>query len=38
MEAARQILDDAFGRRLSRLTQAQRAELMRTLERMSERA
>jgi len=37
MEAAREILDEAFGRRLARLTQAQRAELMRMLERMAER-
>jgi DNA-binding MarR family transcriptional regulator len=37
MEAARQILDQAFGRRLARLTVAQRAELMRALERMAER-
>ena len=36
MEAARQILDEAFGRRLARLTLAQRAELMRALERMAE--
>jgi DNA-binding MarR family transcriptional regulator len=37
MEAAKQILDEAFGRRLARLTQAQRAELVRALERMSGR-
>lgn len=37
MEAAREILDEAFGRRLARLTQAQRAELMSALERMAER-
>jgi DNA-binding MarR family transcriptional regulator len=35
MEAARHILDQAFGRRLARLTLAQRAELMRALERMA---
>jgi len=37
MEAARAILDEAFGRRLARLTPTQRAELMRALERMTER-
>jgi len=37
MEAAREILDEGFGRRLDRLTQAQRAELARALERMAER-
>jgi len=35
MESARQIFDQEFGRRLSRLTQAQRLELMRILERMA---
>jgi DNA-binding MarR family transcriptional regulator len=35
MEAARELLDEAFGRRLARLTQAQRVELTRALERMS---
>jgi DNA-binding MarR family transcriptional regulator len=36
MEAAREILDDAFGQRIARLTQAQRTELARTLERMAD--
>ena len=35
MESAREIFDQEFGRRLSRLTQAQRIELMRMLERMA---
>jgi DNA-binding MarR family transcriptional regulator len=35
MESAREIFDEEFGRRLSRLTQAQRAELMRIFERMA---
>jgi DNA-binding MarR family transcriptional regulator len=35
MEAAREIFDQEFGRRLSRLTQAQRLELMRIFERMA---
>jgi hypothetical protein len=35
MESARQIFDQEFGRRLSRLTQAQRLELMRIFERMA---
>jgi DNA-binding MarR family transcriptional regulator len=35
MEHAREIFDEAFGRRLSRLTQAQRVELMRMFERMA---
>jgi DNA-binding MarR family transcriptional regulator len=35
MENARQIFDEEFGRRLSRLTQAQRVELMRIFERMA---
>src|SRR5258707_9450231 len=35
MERAREIFDQEFGRRLSRLTQAQRVELMRMLERMA---
>jgi DNA-binding MarR family transcriptional regulator len=35
MESAREIFDREFGRRLSRLTQAQRLELMRILERMA---
>jgi DNA-binding MarR family transcriptional regulator len=35
MEGAREIFDQEFGRRLSRLTQAQRVELMRILERMA---
>jgi len=34
MEAARAILDEAYGRRLVQLTQAERAELRRILERM----
>jgi DNA-binding MarR family transcriptional regulator len=34
MKSARKIVDQEFGRRLARLTQAQRAELMRLLERM----
>ena len=34
MESAREIFDQEFGRRLSRLTQAQRVELMRIFERM----
>ncbi|WP_394824505.1 MarR family winged helix-turn-helix transcriptional regulator [Pendulispora albinea] len=36
MEASREILDEAFGERLARLTQAQRTELIRALERMAE--
>jgi DNA-binding MarR family transcriptional regulator len=35
MESAREIFDQEFGRRLSRLTQAQRVELMRIFERMA---
>ncbi len=35
MESAREIFDQEFGRRLSRLTQAQRLELMRIFERMA---
>jgi DNA-binding MarR family transcriptional regulator len=35
MESARRIFDQEFGRRLSRLTQAQRLELVRILERMA---
>jgi hypothetical protein len=35
MERARDIFDEEFGRRLSRLTQAQRVQLMRLFERMS---
>jgi DNA-binding MarR family transcriptional regulator len=35
MESGRQIFDQEFGRRLSRLTQAQRVELMRIFERLS---
>jgi DNA-binding MarR family transcriptional regulator len=35
MESAREIFDEEFGRRLSRLTQAQRVELMRIFERMA---
>ncbi len=35
MEGARKIFDREFGRRLSRLTQAQRVELMRIFERMA---
>jgi DNA-binding MarR family transcriptional regulator len=35
MERAREIFDQEFGQRLSRLTQAQRAELMRIFERMA---
>jgi len=35
MERARRIFDEEFGRRLSRLTQAQRLELMRIFERMA---
>ena len=35
MESAREIIDQEFGRRLSRLTQAQRVELMRIFERMA---
>jgi DNA-binding MarR family transcriptional regulator len=35
MESAREIFDQEFGRRLSRLTQAQRVALMRILERMA---
>jgi DNA-binding MarR family transcriptional regulator len=34
MEAAREIFDEEFGRRLARLTQAQRAELLRIFERL----
>jgi DNA-binding MarR family transcriptional regulator len=37
MESAREIFDQEFGRRLARLTQAQRLVLMRILERMAER-
>jgi DNA-binding MarR family transcriptional regulator len=36
MEASRDVLDAAFARRLARLTQAQRADLGRALERMTE--
>jgi DNA-binding MarR family transcriptional regulator len=35
MESAREIFDEEFGRRLSRLTQAQQLELMRLFERMA---
>ena len=35
MESAREIFDEEFGRRLSRVTQAQRVELMRIFERMA---
>jgi DNA-binding MarR family transcriptional regulator len=35
MESAREIFDEEFGRRLSRLTQAQQLELMRIFERMA---
>ncbi len=35
MEGARKIFDREFGRRLSRLTQAQRVELMRIFERLA---
>ena len=35
MERARRIFDEEFGRRLSRLTQAQRLEMMRIFERMA---
>jgi DNA-binding MarR family transcriptional regulator len=35
MERARDIFDEEFGRRLSRLTQAQRVQLMRLFERMA---
>ena len=35
MESAREIFDRDFGQRLSRLTQAQRAELMRIFERLA---
>jgi DNA-binding MarR family transcriptional regulator len=35
MESAREIFDQEFGRRLSRLTQAQRLELMRIFERIA---
>jgi len=35
IEGAREIFDEEFGRRLSRLTQAQRLELMRIFERMA---
>src|SRR5712692_2041382 len=35
MEGAREIFDEEFGRRLSRLTQAQRSQLMRIFERMA---
>jgi DNA-binding MarR family transcriptional regulator len=35
MERAREIFDEEFGRRLSRLTQAQRVQLMRLFERMA---
>jgi DNA-binding MarR family transcriptional regulator len=34
MESAREIFDQEFGRRLSRLTQAQRVELLRIFERL----
>jgi DNA-binding MarR family transcriptional regulator len=34
MESGRQIFDQEFGRRLSRLTQAQRVDLMRIFERL----
>jgi DNA-binding MarR family transcriptional regulator len=36
MEAARTILDEAFGRRLARLSTAERAELTKTLVRLAE--
>jgi DNA-binding MarR family transcriptional regulator len=36
MEAARAILDEAFGRRLARLSAGERAELLRILLRLSE--
>ncbi|WP_437589800.1 MarR family winged helix-turn-helix transcriptional regulator [Sorangium sp. So ce1000] len=36
MEAAREILDDAFGRRLARISAGERAELARILARMAE--
>ena len=36
MEASRDVLDAAFGKRLARLTQAQRADLARALARMTE--
>jgi DNA-binding MarR family transcriptional regulator len=36
MEASRDVLDAAFAKRLARLTQAQRADLARALERMTE--
>ncbi|OLC11579.1 MAG: MarR family transcriptional regulator [Gemmatimonadetes bacterium 13_1_40CM_66_11] len=35
MESAREIFDEEFGRRLSRLTRAQRAVLMRIFERLA---
>jgi DNA-binding MarR family transcriptional regulator len=35
MENAREIFDEEFGRRLSRLTQSQRVELMRIFERLA---
>jgi DNA-binding MarR family transcriptional regulator len=35
MEKARQVFDEEFGRRLSRLTQAQRVELARMFERIA---
>jgi len=35
LEGAREIFDEEFGRRLSRLTQAQRSQLMRIFERMA---
>lgn len=35
MESAREIFDEEFGKRLSRLTQAQRVELMRMFERLA---
>jgi DNA-binding MarR family transcriptional regulator len=35
MESAREIFDEEFGRRLSRLTNAQRVELMRIFERIA---
>ncbi len=35
-KAARKILDDAFGRRLARLSLAERNELTRTLQRLAE--
>ncbi len=35
MDSAREIFDEEFGKRLGRLTQAQRLELLRILERMA---